>query len=88
MALTFPNQSRSYDAVRDRIRFIGHDNVFEIVFFVEIKALVKTTNKIIRSELGYLAAFDAARGMFERVANKAYSRGRNSLIVLTEADVV
>ena len=87
MALAFPNQSRSYDEVHDRIRFIGHDGVFEIAIFVEIKELAKTANKMIRDERGYLAAFDTVRGALERAANKAYSRKRNAMIVLTAADV-
>lgn len=87
MTLIFPNRSRSYDEAHDRIRFIGHDGVFEIAFFIETEALVKRSKKVIHSELGYLKAFDAARVSIERVANKAYSRGRNTMIVLTTADV-
>ena len=87
MALNFPNQSRSYDEVHDRIRFIGHDGVFEIAFYVETEALAKTTENLVRNEHGYLAAFDAARGPIERVANKAYSQEKNAMIVLTAADV-
>ena len=34
-ALTFPNRSRSYDEAGQRIRFIGHDGMFEIAFAVE-----------------------------------------------------
>lgn len=87
MALNFPNQSRSYDGAHERIRFIGHDGVFEIAFFVEIEALAKTTKNMARNETGYLLAFDAERGLIERLASKLYSRGRNAMIVLTAANV-
>ncbi|TIX53614.1 MAG: DUF1488 domain-containing protein, partial [Mesorhizobium sp.] len=39
MTLNFPNRSRSYDAAAKRIRFVGHDGMFEVPFFVEIAAL-------------------------------------------------
>ena len=42
MALCFPNQSRSYDELHDHIRFIGHDNVFEVTFCLEIEALIRS----------------------------------------------
>ncbi|MDF2372105.1 MAG: DUF1488 domain-containing protein [Rhizobiaceae bacterium] len=87
MSLTFPNPSRSYDDALDRIRFIGHDGMFQIAFFVEIDALAKTTKNLVRTEAGYLEAFDAARSAIERVALKAYSRDRNSMIVLRAADM-
>ncbi|WP_159593564.1 DUF1488 family protein [Chelativorans xinjiangense] len=28
MTLTFPNRSRSYDEAEQRVRFIGHDDMF------------------------------------------------------------
>ena len=40
MALAFPNRSRSYDDVRHRVRFVGHDGMIEVPFFVETDALV------------------------------------------------
>ena len=35
MTLHFPNQSRSFDEAKGCIRFIGHDDVFEVVFRLE-----------------------------------------------------
>lgn len=87
MLLTFPNQSRSYDGVHDRIRFVGYDGVFEIDLSVEIEALAKTTKNLPRNEAGYLAAFDKARDAIERMAQIAYSRKQNTMIVLTATDV-
>jgi hypothetical protein len=36
VTLQFPNPSRSFDEMRKAIRFIGHDNMFEVPFFVEV----------------------------------------------------
>ena len=44
MALIFPNQSRSFDSAKQCIRFVGHDNVFEIGFCLEIKRSSKLTS--------------------------------------------
>ena len=35
MTLDFPNRSRSFDEARNAVRFIGHDGMFEVPFFVE-----------------------------------------------------
>lgn len=85
MTLAFPNKSRSYDAAREAIRFLGYDGTFEVPFFVEVNALADTyvTND---NEARYLAAFDSARSAVQDVAREAYSHGRKSLYVLTAAD--
>lgn len=87
MALCFPNQSRSYDEVHHQIRFIGHDNVFEVTFCLEIDALKKIDQFMVRTEQGYFAVFDATRDAIERVAQRAYHREKNSMIVLSAADI-
>lgn len=87
MALMFPNQSRSFDGARDCVRFVGHDNVFEVAFFIEIEALVKIDQGMPSTEQGYFTVFDAARDAIERVAQRAYHRGKNSMITLTAADI-
>lgn len=84
--LTFPNRSRSYDEAGQRVRFLGHDGMFEVPFFVEIEALPTATPGAATAEAGYLAAFDAARGSIHDVAREAYSCGRKSMYVLTSAD--
>ena len=86
MALTFPNLSRSYDAAGQRIRFLGYDGMFQISFFIAIEALSKSTSRAFTAEADYLAAFDAARGSIYGVAQKAYSKGRKNMHVLTSAD--
>jgi hypothetical protein len=42
LTLAFPNPSRSFDEVRNAVRFIGHDGMFQIRFFVEAGALTKS----------------------------------------------
>ena len=39
MALSFPNQTRWYDATRRAVRFWGHDSAIETLFFVTEEAL-------------------------------------------------
>lgn len=86
MALTFPNRSRSYDESGRRIRFIGHDGMFEVPFLVEVDALSKAKSREPGSETEHLAAFDAARESVHNVAREAYSHGRKNIYILTPAD--
>jgi hypothetical protein len=39
MALSFPNSARSYDEAHARIRFLGHDGMFEVRFYVLAEVL-------------------------------------------------
>ena len=57
MTLSFPNPSRSYDAVGNRIRFWGHDDAFEVAFFLEVGALLRLFPDIPNIESRLLAAF-------------------------------
>lgn len=82
MTLTFPNRSRSYDEAGQRVRFIGHDGMFEIPFGVELDALATAPT----AEADYLAAFDSARDKIHAVARKAYSHGRKNVYLLTRSD--
>jgi hypothetical protein len=41
MTLLFPNPSRSLDEKRNAVRFIGHDGMLELRFFVEAEALTR-----------------------------------------------
>jgi hypothetical protein len=81
MALSFPNPSRSYDAAAHRIRFTGHDGMFEVPFLVEADVFTDAN-----TEAGYLAAFDSARDGIQNVARKAYSYARKRMYILTQAD--
>lgn len=84
MTLQFPNPSRSFDDVRNAVRFIGHDGMFEVPFFVETAALARPGAP--GSERDVLAAFDAARSSIHDVAREAYSHRRQNSYTLTAAD--
>lgn len=89
MALAFPNPSRSFDGVRNAIRFVGHDRVFELKFFVEAAALTKLfsmTNDHPASEEALLASFDALRSSIQVAAREAYSNSRQTSYTLTASD--
>ncbi len=84
MALTFPNETRSYDAERRRIRFTGYDGMFRIEFGIEIDAL--DTGGTPPNESSSFAAFDRARSDIRSAAEKAYRKQRQNIIVLTAAN--
>lgn len=75
MMLSFPNQSRSFDATRKRVRFWGYDGAMEITFFVEENALQKLSPEMSGVEAGFLKAFDAARNLIHEVADRVYAHG-------------
>ncbi|MBB6483107.1 DUF1488 domain-containing protein [Rhizobium lusitanum] len=81
MGLNFPNRSRSYDASANRIRFTGHDGMFEVPFLVDADVFPGAS-----TEAGYLAAFDAGRDVIQKAAAKAYGYTRRRLYILTASD--
>jgi hypothetical protein len=83
MPIAFPNSARSYDESSRRVRFLGHDGMFEIRFFVDIDVLTKETSS---SERDYLAAFDRLRSSILDVAKRVYGSKPQNLIVLKRAD--
>lgn len=85
MTLEFPNPSRSFDEVRNAVRFIGHDGMFEVPFSVETAALARPGMTQL-SATDFLAAFDSARRSIHDVAREAYSNGRRTSYTLTAAD--
>lgn len=85
MSLTFPNRSRSYDATRNAVRFLGYDGMFEVPFLVQADALAEHGPSEM-TEADCLTAFDAARGSIHDVAREAYSRGRRTTYVLAAID--
>jgi hypothetical protein len=90
VTLDFPNPSRSFDKVRSAVRFIGHDGMFEVRFFVEADALAGVGAKPgtrEAMEAACLAAFDQARALIYDVARKLYSRGRQTNYVITADDL-
>ena len=89
MTLVFLNPSRSFDEVRNAIRFIGHDGMFEVPFFVEVEALARSSAGLRSMEVSeemYLSTFDAARNSIHDVAREAYSHRRQTTYTLTAAD--
>ncbi|MBB2671260.1 UNVERIFIED_ORG: hypothetical protein GGE44_000801 [Rhizobium esperanzae] len=88
MALAFLNPSRSFDTARNAMRFVGHDGMFEVLFFVEVGVLAKSYTALQSSgvsETRWLSSFDALRTSIHDAAHKAYSHRRPSY-TLTAAD--
>jgi uncharacterized protein DUF1488 len=86
MSLSFPNQSRSYDATLRAVRFWGHDGAMEVSFFVNEDALKRIELRMQPNEWGLLHAFDSHRDLIYAAATKAYRRGRKGSYELTPAD--
>jgi hypothetical protein len=90
VTLEFPNPSRSFDEERNAVRFVGHDGMFEVPFFIEADALTPSGSKgggLDEVEIASLMAFDAARRSVYDVARKLYSRGRQTSYTITASDV-
>lgn len=86
MALSFPNQSRYYDATRRAVRFWGYDSAMEAAFFVTDEALKRVHPSMRFDEAGLLGAFDANRDLIYAAAAKVYARGRKGSYDLVSAD--
>lgn len=86
MTLAFPNPSRSFDEARNAVRFVGHDGMFEVPFFIEVAALASPGETDL-SETACLRAFDSARISINDVARELYSSGRRTSYTLTAADL-
>lgn len=84
MSLTFPNRSRSFDEARHGVRFLGYDGMFEVPFLVEAAALQEKDSA---SEASCLAAFDAGRGSIHDVARRIYAKRRQTIYVISAADL-
>jgi hypothetical protein len=76
MALSFPNESRSYDARQRCVRFWAYDGALEVSFFVEADALCRIDPTATGDERGLLNAFDRCRSRIFRSADRVYSRHR------------
>ena len=86
MTLSFPNQSRAYDATRRAVRFWGHDSAMEASFFVTEDALKQIEPSVRFDEVGLLGAFDAHRDLIYAAAAKVYARGRKGSYELIGSD--
>ena len=68
MALSFPNQSRSCDEANRRVRFVGHDGMFEVRFLVRAEMLASEQSQRTASPSDYLKSFDALRPDIQKAA--------------------
>jgi hypothetical protein len=75
MALSFPNDSRSFDVTRRAVRFWGNDNSMETSFFVTEDALQRLQPGTAIDQVGALLAFDVNRPLIQPTAAKVYARG-------------
>ena len=91
MELVFPNPSRSYDDSGRGVRFWAYDQAMEVVFLIEVDALLKIDSRSKTDEAGFLDTFDVHRDRIHRLARKMYSRRRTGAyvysFVLTAADL-
>ena len=86
MTLSFPNQSRFFDATRGAVRFWGHDSAMEASFFVDAEALRRIKPDTRSDEIGLLGAFDSNRKLIYATAAQVYERGRRGSYDLVAAD--
>ncbi len=86
MALSFPNQSRFYDARWGAVRFWGHDCAMEASFSVTGDALKRIEPEMHLDEAGLLGVFDANRELIYAAAAKVYARGRKGVYDLVSTD--
>jgi hypothetical protein len=86
MALSFPNQSRSFDATRRAVRFWGYDSAMETSFYVTEDALKQIQPSMRFDEGGLLDAFDANRELIYAAAAKVYKRGHKGSYDLVSTD--
>lgn len=87
MAISFPNDSRSYDVTRRAVRFWGYDRSMESSFFVTADALKQIQPNLRFDAADLLRAFDINRDRIYAIAAKVYARGRRGSYDLNAADV-
>jgi hypothetical protein len=87
VTLNFTNQSRSYDATRQAVRFWGYDGAREVSFFVTEDALRRLQPTASADETDFLAAFEAHRDRVLRAAARVYARGRKGSYEIGANDV-
>jgi hypothetical protein len=75
MAVSFPNQSRSFDSTRNAVRFWGNDSAMEASFFVTADALRRIQPGTANDEDSLLRAFDSNRQLIYEIAARIYKRG-------------
>lgn len=75
MALSFPNQSRSFDVTRQAVRFWGYENAMEASFFISVGALRRLEPGTALDEENLLRVFDHHRDLIYSTAAKVFARG-------------
>jgi hypothetical protein len=85
-ALSFPNESRSYDSTRRGIRFWGYDGALERPFLITEQALRHVRPGVAADEEGLLKAFDLNRALIYATASKVYARARKGSYELVAGD--
>jgi hypothetical protein len=86
MSLNFTNQSRSYDATRQAVRFWGYDASREVSFFITADALSRLQPSAPKTDLALLSSFDNHRATIQVAAAKVYARGRKGSYELGPGD--
>ena len=87
LAISFPNQSRSYDATRHAVRFWGYDRSMENSFYRD-RGCAQANSAEFATRCGsLLRAFDINRDRIYAIAAKVYARGRRGSYDLNVADV-
>lgn len=84
MTIEFPNLSRSFDRIRNAVRFVGYDGMFEVNFFIDAPELANAGTGASLEDRS-LSAFDASRSAIYDIARKAYSRGRHNSYKISAA---
>jgi hypothetical protein len=85
-ALSFPNESRSYDSTRRAIRFWGYEGALERAFLITEQALRHIQPGAAADEEGLLRAFDLNRALIYATASKVYARSGKRSYGLTASD--
>ena len=86
MAVSFPNDSRSYDATRRAVRFWGHHSAMESSFFLTAEGLKRLQPNMAVGEDAALRVFDANRQLIYAAAAKVHARGRKGSYDLVASD--
>ena len=86
MALSFPNDMRSYDTTRRAVRFWGYDSAMEASFFVTEEALRRIQPNMTSDQEGALQVFDVNRPLIYATAVKVYARGQRGSYDLVGSD--
>jgi uncharacterized protein DUF1488 len=87
MTINFPNNSRSYDATRQAVRFWGYDRSMESSFFVTVDALKQIQPNLRSDAVELLCVFDRNRDRIYATAARVYARGRKGSYDICAADL-